>query len=154
MRVKQLIILSVLFFVSSLSVLSQELESITFEELYAKTEKKPILVFLTADWCTYCESMKNTSFRNKEVIKEIKKGFYFVEFDIESKEDIKLGSAVFKYKPSGLKTGTHELAEIIGTIDGVLNTPTIVLLNKEMEVVYQYGGYMDTEQLTRLLKSI
>lgn len=151
---KLLFIFFLLFMVSGVGVYSQELEYTTIEELYTKTEKRPALIFLTAEWCTYCEKMKNTSFEEKQIVQELNERFYFVEFDIEQKEEIKLGDKVFRYKPTGLKTGTHELAEVIGTIDGVLNTPTIILLNSDMEIVYRYGGYLDTKQLEVLLESI
>lgn len=151
---KPLLIFLVLFSISSLNVYSQELDSTSMEELYTKTEKRPVLIFMTAEWCTYCEKMKNTSLKEDQIIRELNERFYFVEFDIEQREDVKLGDTVFKYKPTGLKTGTHELAELIGTIDGVLNTPSIILLNSDLEIVYRYGGYMDTEQLQVLLESI
>ncbi|GAB5407694.1 MAG: thioredoxin fold domain-containing protein [Balneolaceae bacterium] len=134
---------------------SQDLSSYTFEEILRLQQKepRPVLVYLTADWCTYCERIDNTSFKEEEIIKSLNKNYYFVEFDIEQKISITLGGTTFKYNPTSIKSGVHELAEIIGTVDGVLNTPTFILMNSKFEIIYKYGGYLDTKQIQTLLEA-
>lgn len=153
----RLFILAITAFIFFLPIkgYGQELEVVTFENIVElqKKEKRPIVVFLTADWCTYCKRVENTSFDEKEVINLLNSEFYFISFNIEYKETIKFGETNFKYNSAGLNSGVHELAEAIGTIDGILNTPTFVVLNSSFEINYRYGGFMDTKEILALLRS-
>ncbi len=152
LRLKFLAVL-ILILGSDKEGVAQNLRFYSFEELPSlqKKEARSVLVFLTAEWCTYCKRIENTSFEEDEIIERLNTEFYFVKLDIEYKGTIELGGRSFKFKPSGLKSGIHELAETIGTIEGVLNTPTFVLLNSKFEIVYRYGGFLDTDQIKMLL---
>ena len=144
------------FFLNSAEVRAQELITRSMEELSVlqSEEERAVLVFLTADWCTYCERIKNTSFRNPEIITKLNSEFYFVELDIEQEAPITLNGQEFVFKRSGEDTGVHELAEALGRIDGVLSTHTFVVLNPEWELVYQYSGMMIMGQINQFLENI
>ncbi|MGB0347637.1 MAG: thioredoxin family protein, partial [Balneolaceae bacterium] len=124
------------------SVLAQEslLEVYSFDDLprLQSEDQRPIFVFLTADWCRYCKNVEQNSFQNIEVVDRLNNDFYIVIFDIEERNEIKLFGQNFRYKSTGLNTGVHELAELIGTIDGVLNTPTFVMFDQSLQIQYQY----------------
>lgn len=129
------------------------LNTVDFEDLSAlqASKEKPVLVFLTADWCRYCKNVEQTSFREPEIVKQLNEEFYVVIFDIESRKPIQFKGQEYRYKSTGLNTGVHELAEKIGSIEGVLNTPTFVVMDSAMKIVFQYGGYMDSQQIKSLL---
>lgn len=110
-------------------------------------------MFLTADWCLYCKNVEQNSFQNSEVVDRLNNDFYIVIFDIEERNEIKLFGQNFRYKSTGLNTGVHELAELIGTVDGVLNTPTFVMFDQSLQIQYQYGGYMSTNEILKLLET-
>ena len=116
-------------------------------------EQRPVFVFLTAEWCRYCKNVESTSFKEKEVVDRLNEDFYTIIFDIEEKQDIKLFGRELHYKSTGLNTGVHELAELIGTVDGVLNTPTFVMFDQSLQIQYQYGGYMSTNEILKLLET-
>ena len=78
--------------------------------------------------------------------------FYTVIFDIESINPVFLYGQEFKYKSTGLDTGIHEFAELIGTIDGLLSTPTIVLFDNNLRIKHQYNGYLNKTQIIELIK--
>ncbi len=120
-----------------------QLAQVKFEQLDSlqKIEKRPVLVFLHTSWCKYCGTMKNTSFKNNEVIKLLNQKFYFVSLDIEEKKDILFRNHTFRYKPTGTNTGVNELAEQLGTINGQLAYPSICFLNADFEIIYQQEGY-------------
>lgn len=156
-KAKQIILaLGIIFLIPGISNAQEaELTVYTFDDLprIQSQEQRPIFVFLTADWCRYCKNVESTSFKEKEVIDQLNQNFYTIIFDIEDRQDIKLFGREFKYKSTGLNTGVHELAELIGTIDGILNTPTIVMFDQNLQIHYQYGGYMSTEEILALLDS-
>lgn len=155
MKLKKSFSLFFLFAMATeVSLNAQSVELVRFEELSAlqQKEERPVLVFLTADWCTYCKRVEQTSFTQKEIVETLNTKFYYVNFNIEQREPIVLGEQIFRFKSSGINTGVHELAEAIGTIDGVLNTPTFIVLNSRFEIMYQYGGFLDSKQIEKLLK--
>jgi thioredoxin-related protein len=156
-KAKQIILaLGIIFLIPGISNAQEaELTVYTFDDLprIQSQEQRPIFVFLTADWCRYCKNVESTSFKEEEVIDQLNQNFYTIIFDIEDRQDIKLFGREFKYKSTGLNTGVHELAELIGTIDGILNTPTFVMFDQNLQIHYQYGGYMSTEEILALLDS-
>ncbi len=101
--------------------------------------------------------MKNTTFLNEQVKALLRDDFYFVSFNGESKEDVKLLGNTFRYKPTGANTGVHELAEQLGTKDGVLSYPTVTFLNAQYEIMYQHNSFISGKNLrkalARLMKS-
>jgi thioredoxin-related protein len=131
-----------------------QIKNVQFEQLDSlqKTEKRPVIVFLHTSWCKYCGTMKNTTFKNDEVIKALNQNFYFVSLDIEEKRDITFRGYAFKFKPTGTNTGEHELAEKLGTINGQLAYPGICFLNTDFEIIYQHGGYASARQIINLLQ--
>ncbi len=132
------------------------LKTVDFEDLptLQSSQEKPVLVFLTADWCRYCKNVEQTSFREPEIVKQLNEEFYVVIFDIESRKSIEFLGQEYRYKSTGLNTGVHELAEKLGTIEGVLNTPTFVVMDSAMNIVFQYGGYMDSQQILQLIAAV
>ncbi|MBO3699171.1 thioredoxin fold domain-containing protein [Roseivirga sp. E12] len=130
--------------------------ALTFEKLETlqKEDPKPVIVFLHAPWCNFCENMKQTSFQDEAIKQLLTKDFHFVSFDGESKEDVTFLGNTFKYKPTGANTGTHELAEQLGGKDGVVSYPTIVFLNKQYEILYQNDGFLSAKQLKKVLRKM
>lgn len=67
-----------------------QIASVQFEQLDSlqMVEKKPVVVFFHTSWCKYCDIMNTITLKNVEVIKLLQQNFYFVKFDIETKDDI------------------------------------------------------------------
>lgn len=152
-RFASIFVLSVAFGLSSLQ--AQEY-GLSFEklEILQKKDPKPVVVFLHAPWCNFCENMKQTTFKNEEVKKLLTKEFYFVSFDGESKEDVTFLGNTFKYKPNGANTGVHELAEQLGAKKGIVSYPTLVFLNEKYEILHQNDGYLNAKRLKVALRSV
>ncbi len=131
-----------------------QIKNVQFEHLDSlqKIEKRTVVVFFHTSWCRYCGTMKNTTFKNNEVIKALNQKFYFVSLDIEEKKDITFRGYIFKFKPTGTNTGVHELAEQLGTINGQLAYPGVCFLNTNFEIIYQHDGYASARQLINLLQ--
>jgi thioredoxin-related protein len=145
------IILVVLLAISSILAGSAygQLKAYSFEELdnLQLKEKRPVVVFLHTSWCKYCGSMKNSSLKNKEVIRLLNDKFYFIALDIEEQKPITFQGHTFRYKPTGLNTGIHKLAEQLGTINGSIAYPGLCILNASNEIIFQREGYIPAKEL-------
>jgi thioredoxin-related protein len=145
-----------LFFLFQVQVVFGQLNYTMFEQLDSlqQAEKRPVVVYLYTDWCKYCGTMKNTTFKNEAVIKLLNENFYFVSFNIEEKNPISFSNYTFQYKPTGNKTGIHELAEQLGTINGQLAYPGLCFLNSKFEILHQQEGFVSAKELLLVLNQI
>lgn len=148
---------SILFFLTNSNGYTQnaELNLSIFDDLpkLQSQEQRPVFVFLTADWCRYCKNIEHTSFQQAQIIELLNHNFYTIIFNIEEQKEVHVFGQTFSYISSGLQTGVHELAEVLGTIDGVLNTPTFVLFDENLSIQYKYGGYLNSEDILALLQA-
>lgn len=144
----------VLFFCSMMAFSQTKSHPLELVAQMQKTEQKNVVVFLHTDWCNYCKAMQNSTFQNKNVKKLLDENFYFTELNGEEKLAIKFAGTVFKYQPTGTKTGYHELAISLGTIDGQISYPTLVILNPKNELIFQYNGFMTAKEISEVLKKI
>lgn len=155
MSVLRNIMITIGLFLAVLNGIYGQLISHNFESVDSlqQLDKRNVVVFLHTDWCKYCKSMEKTTLANGEVIDKLNQETYFVTFEAESKQDVHFNHAKFSYIPRGRNTGTHELAEALGTIDGKLNFPVICILNSEYEIVFQFSGFLTSDALLKILAS-
>lgn len=151
---KNVLFLIVLFFFTT--SLSAQLTKYKFSELETlqMQEPKPVLVFVTADWCSYCQLTENTTFKNSEVIDLINEQFYFVELNVAEKEDIEFFGKVYRFRSTGYKTGSHELAEAFAYNENGALYPTTVIFNKEQEVLFKKQEFLKTEEILKVGKKL
>ncbi|AXB55834.1 thioredoxin family protein [Flavobacterium fluviale] len=133
-----------------------QLKSRTFEEVDSlqQIQKRKIIVFIHTDWCQFCQRMKATTFKNKEIIEKLNSDFYFIDFNAEEKRDITFNNQVFKFKPSGNNVGVHELALQFGTINNQIVYPVLCVLNDNNEIILQYNNYLSPKDFKVLLEKI
>ncbi len=127
-----------------------------FEELeeLQKKEKRKVIVFIHASWCKFCLKMENMTFKDPKIITLINDQFYFVSFDGESREDVVYQGRTYRFKPNGTNSGIHELTEELARIDGMINYPSVCVLENAREIKFQYGGYMDQKSMLAVLNSL
>jgi thioredoxin-related protein len=133
-----------------------QITSYKFEQLDSlqKAEKRNVAVFIHTNWCKYCHTMQNTTLKNDSIIEQLKKKFYFINLNAEQKKDIVFNGHTFKYKPTGINTGIHELAEQLATIDNKVTYPTISFLNTNNEIIFQYNQFINSTNLDIILKRL
>lgn len=133
-----------------------QLKTVQFEEIETlqKIEKRNIIVFIHTDWCKYCKTMQNTTFKNTELITVLNNKFYFVNFIAEDKRKIAFNNKTFDFKPNGSKSGVHELALQLGTIDMQISYPTLCILNDKYEIIFQHNSFMNAKELIIILEKI
>jgi len=132
------------------------LQEYAFEEieLQQKEGPRPLLVFLHADWCNYCQHMKQGTFRNPEVIAALNKDFYFVSFNGESQQSVQFAGQEFRFEATGRNIGVHRLAKTLGSEQGELVYPAVVILNAQNEVLFRHQAYLDAEALLTILHAV
>ena len=112
---------------------------------------RPLIIFITANWCSYCRLMKKKVFGNANVATQIESDFYFAELNGGYTKPIKWEGKTYRFAPTGAGTGTHELALHLGAVNGKLTYPTIVILDENNKVLYRYSGYLKSDELLELL---
>jgi uncharacterized protein YyaL (SSP411 family) len=125
-----------------------------FEEIenLQKSRNQNIIIFIKTDWCNYCKAMENTTFKNQKVAESINQNYYFIDFDAEEKRDIDFSGKTFRYKPTGINTGIHELIETL--TEEKTTYPSLIILNPQNEIIFQYNGYLKSSELLDILNKI
>ena len=134
---------------------AQNLKTYSFEEVDSLQlqEPKPLFIDIYTDWCRYCVLMDERTYADTEVIEILNDQFYFIKLNAESKDSIFFNGHTFRYIPNGIKTGTHELARALGSINNVLSYPTFTIMNKDREIIGQHNSYLTAKQLLTILKA-
>jgi thioredoxin-related protein len=134
----------------------QKLVTYTFEKVdsvYSQSPR-PIFVFLEADWCRICGQMKATTLSDSTVVAALNRGFYFVPFDGESREEVTYQNVTYTFQPTGVGTGTNELATALGQVDGKVNYPTLCILRNQTDIVFKHGGALSKNELLNILQKV
>jgi thioredoxin-related protein len=146
------LILGILF---PLTVFSQIISQ-SFEQLAGlqKTQNRFVVVFIHIDWCKYCQAMKNTTFKDKEIAALLNQNFWFVDLNAEEKSDITYNGQTYKFRPTGNNTGIHELVEKFTMPNGEASYPSICILNPDFEIIFQYNQLLSINDLRLLLNNL
>ncbi len=133
-----------------------QIKTVQFEQIDSlqKIEKRNVVVFIHTDWCKYCQTMLNTTFKNDSITHKLSNQFYFIDLNAEQKKDIVINGRTFKYKPTGTNTGIHELAELFATVDNQVAYPTLCFLNSNNEIIFQYNQFINATDLSNILKRL
>ena len=86
----------------------------------AKKQNKPIMVYIEAKHCPWCEKMKEETLEDSDTIRVLNKEYILVKLDIDS-------SDVKKYFPN------------------TYMTPTTYFVNYKMQLLAQITGYTNNE---------
>lgn len=147
-------------FFGSFAVFSQKKEAKLNVYTFSEVEKihqqksKPVVIFITTDWCKICFGMKQTTIKNEEIIQLLNEQFYFIKLNGEEKKDITFLGKKFVYKPTGTNTGVHELANELASSNGKIAYPTTVILNSSFEISTQLIGYYKSKKMMKILSKL
>ena len=98
--------------------------------------------------------MKNTTFKDKNVVEWLNANSYFISFDAEEKRDIAFLDQVFKYQPSGVNTGVHQLAEYFAAAGGTSAYPALFFLAADNKIAFPMQGYVSPMELLEVLRKL
>ena len=116
-------------------------------------EEKPVILFFTADWCRFCNRMKDDFTSIEEDINLLSEDFYFLAVNEEGREPITLYGETYRYVPRGIDVGDHEIATTFAVRNGELAYPTLVVL-WEGRLIFQENSYIPREKLLEILQEI
>ena len=75
------LIVGILFPLTGFSqIISQSFEKLAGLQ---KTQNRFVVVFIHTDWCKYCQAIKNTTFKDKEIAALLNQNFWFVDLNAE-----------------------------------------------------------------------
>lgn len=133
-----------------------QITTTTFEEVenLMAVEPRPLLVFFYTDWCSYCELMKQKTFSDSEIIKELNQNYYVIFFNGEFKDEVKWNNRNWGFKKRGLRSGSHQLALHFAEQRGLVTYPTLSFLDSKFQKMYQHNSYLKASELHALLKVI
>ncbi|WP_084016422.1 thioredoxin fold domain-containing protein [Moheibacter sediminis] len=122
-------------------------ESISINEIESKLiqNKKYIIIELYTGWCGICAIQDKKIQKNDELIKLLENEVYHVKFDAESTESFILNGIKFENKNGKI----HEFAKAISVDSNAF--PAWVIMNPKFEVIFQYNGLIETEDLKSIL---
>ena len=125
----------------------------SFEDLTdsLRKERRPVLVFIHTDWCTYCKMMELRTFSDASVASKLQEKFYCVRLNAEETQSITFLQRTYKFKPTGVKTGVHELAQVLGTEKGKLSYPTTVFFDQNLQLQARMVGALEAKRLDKAL---
>jgi thioredoxin-related protein len=132
---------------------SAQLKSMTFDELNSVHRQKPTLIFIYTDWCNYCHKMINTTLKEPDIINLINENFYYIPFNAETKRSIQFLNYEFSYIPNGMRSGVHELASQLASINGRVSYPSLSILNSQNEIIFQIASFLEKEALLEILRT-
>ena len=153
-EIRRLLILTLLL--TCAERLSAQVSPVKFSDIEGlqQKEKRIVMVIIGTEWCKYCNAIKQTVLKNKKLTGTLERSFYTVFLNAEYKHNIFFAGREFKYNPSGVNTGMHELANELGTINKQLSFPSLCFLNEKNEIIYQHSGFLDPVSLASLLEKL
>ena len=107
----------------------------------AKQNNKQILFFFHINNCPYCERMLDENFKDKEVIKEIKKSFIVVDIHADR-------AGAVRYRD--FKGSKKEFAKYIGAVA----YPTTLFMDENRKIVHYTIGYRNIDEFLSELKYV
>lgn len=141
-----------MIFLNSIFNFAQETEKLTiytFEEVEKLhlQNPKPQLVFIYTDWCKICFGMKNTTFKNEQIIEILNTNFYVIFLNAETKKDSTFFGKSFKNTTAGI----HDLARILASKNKQIVYPTTIIVNKDLSIELQFQGFLKSTKLNTIL---
>ncbi|MDZ4808924.1 MAG: thioredoxin family protein [Bacteroidota bacterium] len=110
---------------------------------------KPILLRITTDWCVYCKLQDAQLAKDDSIEKLLRSYFYFTELDAESKEPVFFNGITYNYQSTNR---VHELAEKLGSENGQIAYPVMIVLDRNYNLLYRNQGMLTAKVLYQLLK--
>ena len=128
--------------------------SFTQVDSLLKVEQRNVVVYMHTKWCKYCQKMDQVTFKNDSVANVLNQKFYFVNFDLEEQDEVIFKGHLYRFKPTGLRTGIHELADKFSQFDDELAYPSICILDYNQEIIAKHNEYIGPDQLMSALKKL
>jgi thioredoxin-related protein len=114
----------------------------------------PIFIFFTANWCVYCQKMKQAAFQSPEIVKALQTNYFSVKIDAHYPYPIQLSGYIFKNTGVGYyRRPFHDLAlQLAQRSQDQFSLPFLVILNPDLSVRRRAFTYLSPKQLMMFLQ--
>jgi protein disulfide-isomerase len=92
----------------------------------ARQSGRPMLIRISADWCSYCQKMKRETFADFRVVRDINQNFIAVDLDADTN-----GSIVKQLRITSL--------------------PTVLVVSPDLRILAREEGFRSAAQIGRLM---
>lgn len=148
-------IITLIIILAGSGLFAQEIGWLSLEEAEVQMKKspeKPLFIDFYTDWCGWCKTMDNSTFKDPEVVSYINANYIPVKFDAESKAEVTFRGKTYKYaKPQGGGyRGINSFAYF--SLRGNLSYPSYAVINNNGRLERLLMGYMAKDKLFEGLK--
>jgi thioredoxin-related protein len=144
---KNLVLLFVLFSISSIASAQAAIEWLTWDEAVERQQQEPRKIFIDVytDWCGWCKKMDASTFIDPSIANTMNGQYYAVKLDAERKDTIDFnGHKFFNVNPTA-KRGVHTLASSL--LDNQMSYPSFVILDENFNRQFIIKGYQKVPEL-------
>jgi thioredoxin-related protein len=126
-----------------------KIEWLTIEDALEKNakEKRPIVIDLYTNWCSWCKVMDKKTYTNKNLISYVSQKFYLVKMNAESRKQIEFNGKTYGFNE---EAKTHELAIYLS--GGQLAYPTTVIIPTDGSEPQAIPGYLEVKDIEPIFK--
>lgn len=114
-------------------------------------ESRPILIKMHTDWCAVCKLQDRQIEKDKALQHQLAEGFYYIEFDAESRESLVFNGTEYNFIPHGTG-GLHALAAELSETKA--SYPAWILLSPDYTILARYNGLLKSGELREILSKI
>jgi thioredoxin-related protein len=110
-------------------------------------EKRPVLIDLYTDWCSWCKVMDKKTYSDKKVSEYLQLKFYPVKINAESRQPISWNGKNYAFNTS-YKTNDFALY----LTNGQLSYPTTIIIPADGSDPQAIPGYLEPKDLEMIVK--
>lgn len=136
-----------IFLLSSLN-LDAQISLEKFNSIFNENPK-PILLYFSTNWCSYCMIQKKQLKKEDELLQILNNDVYFIEIDAEANQSIIFLGREYKSSSNGKM---HSFLEEFIDKKDQISYPYWVLISKEFKIEMKYTGLIKNKPLKLLLK--
>lgn len=107
-----------------------------------------VVIGFYTGWCGICAIQEKKIQKDEALVQLLENEFYYVKFNAESAESFELNGYLFE-NPDG---HIHEFTKAVLGEEVVF--PSWIILNPDMEIIFQYRGLLEAGELYSVLKQI